>query len=137
MIFDKEISTGKSFTCKYLMRVLKKSNLQLGCTEKDIQKKCHSEGVKLGRWDNKGTPTVNELYNIRSFLDADQEDDDRPPETLCLLPLRDGQSHILINSDDIDVAKNTTQSTPRNLEDGSAYTFTMPVASGTCRYVSI
>ena len=61
------------------------------------------------------------------MLDGPEDDED--PSRLKLIPLCNAHSHIIIDSDDCDVINITGQSQPRRLRDGTAYAFTIPVAS--------
>ena len=100
-LLHNEFGKGRSFTTKYLMRVLSQANLVLGCTESDIKKKCHAEYVKLGRCDNKDAPSIKELHSILSELEG-PKDEELDSTRLALILLPDGKHHIIIDDDHCD-----------------------------------
>ena len=103
------------------------------CTIDDVKAKCAAERKKLGRWDKKGQQGLRELHEIIKTLSLQLDDTESGDAyELLLLPLADkDDKYILVDGEaGVDIAGITHQTTPKRLDDGTAYAYCLPFASG-------
>ena len=123
MEFDK----GTTLSILYLKRKLDRLKLLNDATDEDIERIRQKEKLTTRRWDNSENFTLNQLQNlIEGFRGNIATDDD----ALQLIPLATGdESYLLMESNDVCVAKITGQAKPKVLADGTPYAFSIPLAS--------
>lgn len=86
-VLSKEFEKGRSFSVHYYLEKLQEAELQFGCTLNDVRSKCHAERVKLGRWDEKGAPALEDLYAIVSKYSQDLDDWESSVQCVIFTPV--------------------------------------------------